>query len=371
MKFTCTKDNILPALSLATMVASKNVTLPILNNVLITADSQKVEIASTNLDIAITSVVRGKVEAPGTFTVPARTIFDFINLLSEEKVDIELVGTELQVSAGKSVTKIKGSPADDFPVIPRSSEGRGFTVGSLELKAALGQVSSAVAKNDIRPELAGIFWSLKEKQLTLAATDSYRLAERSVGLVAPIEQSLSFILPGRTVGHLEHILSLAPEQGGDSGMRFLVTENQLTARFNTAELTSRLVGGNYPDYQQIIPKEFQTTAEFAVADLVRAVKAGGLFTTTGINAVKIEVLPGEGVKISSSSTQTGEYSAEIAAEITGSANTTLLSHRYLLDGLQQLGAERAQLNIVNGDSPCVLAPVGGGGYLYIIMPIRQ
>ncbi len=371
MKFSCTKENILPPLALATMVANKNVTLPILSNILITADAQKVEISSTNLDIAIVSVVRAKVEAPGTFTVPARTIFDFINLLSEAKVDLELVGTELQVSAGKSVTKIKGSPADDFPVIPKTAEGRGFEVGAPELKNALGQVATAVAKNDIRPELAGIFWSLQEKQLTLAATDSYRLAEKIMSLRASVEGALTFILPGRTAPHLEHILSMSSEANSESAMRFQVSENQLTARFNTTELTSRLVGGTYPDYQQIIPKQFLTTVDFAVADLVRAVKAGGLFTTTGINAVKIELLPGHGLRISSSSTQTGEYTTDLTAEVSGEANTTLLSHRYLLDGLQQITTERATLQMVNGDSPCVLSPVGQPGYLYIIMPIRQ
>ncbi len=371
MKFSCTKENILSPLSLATTVASKNVTLPILSNILITADAQKVEIACTNLDVAITSVVRAKVEVPGSFTVPARMIFDFINLLSEEKVDLELIGNELQVSAGKSVTKIKGTPADDFPVIPKSSEGRGFNVGAPELKIALSQVASATAKNDIRPELAGIFWSLKEKTLVMAATDSYRLAERTVGMVAALTEPLTFILPGRTVTHLDHILSLAPEINGESSMRFLVTDNQLTARFNSTELTSRLVGGNYPDYQQIIPKEFQTSAEFKVVDLVRTVKAGGLFTTSGINAVKIELNPGAGLQISSSSTQTGEYASEVVAEVTGAANTTLLSHRYLLDGLQQISSERAILQVVNGESPCVLKPVGDEGYLYIIMPIRQ
>ena len=179
MKVTCTKENLSQALGLVGGVAGKNINLPILGNILIRVDNQKTEIISTNLEVAIVATLRSKVDEPGSFTVPARTLTDFVNLLSGEKVEIELQGNELAVTCDRSTTKIKGSPADDFPVVPSLSEGSGYLISAEELKTGLSQVVSALAKNDIRPELSGVFCGFNvggNKGLILATTDSYRLA---------------------------------------------------------------------------------------------------------------------------------------------------------------------------------------------------
>jgi len=126
MKFFCTRENLSKALSLVSNVAGKSINLPILSNVLIRASEQKVEFVATNLELAIVSNLRAKVEEPGTFTVPARTLNDFVNLLSDEKVELTLKDNELEVVSGKSSTKIKGTPADEFPVVPTPGEGKGY-----------------------------------------------------------------------------------------------------------------------------------------------------------------------------------------------------------------------------------------------------
>ncbi len=374
MKFSCTKENFLQALSLVSSLAGKNVNLPILNNILLKADAQKVEVVGTNLDLAITVLVRAKVEAPGQFTVPARTLLDFINLLAEEKVDIELQENELLISAGKSFTKIKGTPADEFPVVPTLEDGQGFVIKAEELKRGLSQVLPAVAKNDIRPELAGVFFSCNiasEREVVLAATDSYRLAEKKIHLLQGTDQ-LKTVIPGRTAVEMVHVLSALSTVGEEENARLLITPNQIALHFNNIQMTSRLIEGAYPDYTQIIPTEFKTTAVVASNDLSKAIKAAGLFTTTGVNAVTLALSQAEGsVKITSSSTQTGEYSAEVPASVSGEDNTVLLSHRYLLDGLNNITGDKIQLKVINGDSPCVLFPEEDKSFLYIVMPVRQ
>ncbi len=373
MKFSCTRDNLANALSLVSGIVSKNSNLPILNNVLIKVDSQKVEIVSTNLDLATTVTIRAKTDEPGSFTVPARTLNDFIGLLSGDKVDLELKNDELTVFCGKSSTKIKGSSAEEFPIIPILSEGRGFLVEARALKDGLAQVLTAVARNDIRPELSGVFFGFNlnsQPELILAATDSYRLAEKKIPLPQG-QGELKIILPGRAAQEINHLLSAGGEEA-EKDVRILVSDNQLAIHFGNIQMTSRLVDGQYPDYAQIIPKHFKTTMRFSVNQIAKEIKAASLFTTTGVNAVSLTFQPKDSALVlSSASTQTGEHRSEVPVEIEGEENTVLLSHRYFLDGLNNLNTENAVLKIINSDSPCVLYPEGDQSFLYIIMPIRQ
>ncbi|MFA7654445.1 MAG: DNA polymerase III subunit beta [Candidatus Magasanikbacteria bacterium] len=374
MKFSCTKEKLAKTLALVVGVAGKNINLPILGNILIKADTQKVEIITTNLELAVVASLRSKTEEAGSFTVPARTLMDFVNLLSDEKVDIELQDNELLVKCGKSSTKIKGTPADEFPIIPSLEDGKGFLIGVEDLKQGLGQVLPAVAKNDIRPELAGLYVGFNTENqpgLIMAATDSYRLAEKKMKINQGAE-TIKVIIPGRTAQEMNHILTVAEADEAEKNVRILVGENQIALHYDSVQLVSRLVDGQYPDYTQIIPKEFKTTAFFSANQLIKEVKAASLFTTTGVNAVSLDLNTSENsIGVSSTSTQTGEYTSEIPAELTGEENSILLNHRYVLDGLNNIPQDTAVLKVINGDSPCLLASQGDDSYLYIVMPIRQ
>lgn len=373
MKFICTRENLAGALGLITGVAGKNINLPILGNVLIKADGQKVELIATNLELAIISNLRAKVENTGSFTVPARTLSDFVNLLSEEKVDVSLKGSDLEVACGKSTTKIKGAPAEEFPVVPAVGEGKGFLLDAESLKSGLGQVVYAAAKNEIRPELAGVLFFFNEEKgfVKMAATDSYRLAEKKIKILQGEEQA-RIIVPARAAAEMGHVLSSSKSLDSERNVRLIITESQIILRYNEVELISRLVEGQYPDYTQIIPKEFAVTAEFYNEKMIKEIKAASLFTTMGVNAVSLSLNSGSGsIAISSTSTQTGEYKSEINAEIKGGSNETLLNHRYVLDGLASIAAEKTILKLINTDSPCVFAPKDDDSYLYIVMPIRQ
>lgn len=371
MKLSCTKENVSRALSLVSGVTGKNSNLPILSNVMITADDQKVDIIGTNLELAIVVNLRAKIEEPGSFTVPARTLLDFVNLLPDEKIDLTLKDNELIVQCGKSSTKIKGTSAEDFPVIPSLEQGKGYVVDAETFRNGINQVLPAVAKTDIRPELAGIFCGFNiddESSITMAATDSYRLAEKRVVLKQGGEV-MKVILPGRTAQEINHILA-APEE--EKQARILINDNQIMVSYGNARVVSRLVEGDYPDYKQIIPKTFTSTVTVETNQLIKEMKASGLFTTTGINAVTLVLKPSSSsLGVSSTSTQTGEYSSELQAEIDGGEATLLLNNRYILDGVNNFSTDQTSIKIVNGDSPCIFTPKGDNSYLYIVMPIRQ
>lgn len=374
MKFTCTRDNLSNALDLVSGIASKQTNLPILLNILITVSESKVELVSTDLEIAVRVHVRAKVEAEGSFTVPAKTMADFIRLLSDDQVVISLEGQELKITSGNSSTKIKGMPADDFPIIPPLEEDHHYVLDPHVFKDALARVLVAVAKNEIRPELSGMCMNLFSERysgLTLAATDSYRLAEEKV-LVKQGEDTFSCIVPSRTVGEMIRLISLTKDEEANEPVRLWLSGKQIAIRMGKCEMTSRLVDGRYPDYPQIIPTQFKTKAFLPVDLLVKKIKAASLFTMSGVNAVSFVLKPKDGVvEISSLSTQTGEHASSIEATVEGEENTILLNHRYTLDGLNHMGDADVEFAMNSADTPCLFRAKKNQNFLYIVMPIRQ
>lgn len=372
MKFTCTKSNISQVLGLVGGIAGKQTSLPILTNILIEAKDSGVEFIGTNLEIAVKAHLRAKVETAGTFTVPAKVLADYINLLPDEQITCALDGVELLVQCGTSSTKIKGMPAEDFPVIPAIEEEHAYAIDAQTLKSALQKVVIAASKNEIRPELAGIscrLFSDRYDGLVIAATDSYRLAEHKIA-VAQGSDPLTCIIPARTAYELIRVLGAGHVE--EKSVRLWISENQLAVRFGNVEMTSRLIDGTYPDYTQIIPESFTTVASVPTDDLVKRIKAASLFTNEGVNAVSFDLNSSEQmIGISSTSTQAGEHTAELDGAIEGEENSILLNFRYVLDGLQHIESEQVEFCVNNGDAPCLFRPTGHDAYLYIVMPIRQ
>ena len=372
MKFTCTKENLNKALSLVSPLANKVGHLPILMNILINAGDGGVELVSTNLEIAVKTSLRAKVDGKGAFTVPAKTLFDYVNLLPEGQVEIALKDNELLIKSGSSSTKIKGMPAEEFPVVPGVEEEKVFVLDAAALKKALSETVIATAKNEIRPELSGLFMSFNKKdgELVLAATDSYRLAEARLKIIQGDEKTEA-IVPARTVYEIIRLIGVSRELDKEKNIRVWISENQIAARYDNFEMTSRLIAGKYPDYEQIVPAEFKSRAVFPAEVVVKNIKAASLFTTAGINAVVFDLNSDTNIlAISSTSAQTGEHNSEIDAEIEGEENSILLNHRYVLDGLAQINGE-VIFGVNSSDAPCLFRPKENNNFLYIVMPIRQ
>lgn len=373
MKFTCTKENLKQALDAVSPLAGKHAHLPILANILIQATEANVQIIATNLEVAVKTLVRAKVEMPGSFTVPAKMLTDFVHLLEKETVEIELDGAELVLKSDGTHTKIKGMSAEEYPVLPEVEEKYGYTVEAGAFRSGLQRTVIAVSKNEIRPELSGVYFRFGTERydgLLMAATDSYRLAESRVPLLQAGEKDIACIVPARVVYETARLLAASPE--GEKQVRLFVSENQIALRYGMFEMTARLIQARYPDYAQIIPAAFKTTAAFSVEHLVNKIKAASLFAATGINSVSFDLNTSQKtIGVSSASNQAGEHSSELEAGITGEENSILLNYRYVLDGLQQIGADQAEFCVNNGDAACLFRPANKQDYLYIVMPIRQ
>lgn len=380
MKFSCTQENLSQGLQMVSHIASKNISLPILNNVLLKIENKELKLITTNLEMAIGCRLRAKIEEDGEFTVPSRLFADYLAMSPPGRVDVELKGTEFFIQTGADKTSIKGNEAGEFPLIPQLERNHVYGFKVEDFKKMLQQVLFAASRNEARPELGGVnlnFNGYKKGFLIAAATDSYRLAEKEVKILEGekySQETAGAIVPARALQECLRVISTFHEElEGEMPVELVVAEGQVMFSYGSVEITSRLVAGAYPDYRQIIPASFKTTINFSVSEWLRRIRAASLFTNMGINGINLEFKAGHEQKaiISAMNSQFGAHTGEVLCQIEGEDNQILLNYRYLLDGLAGLGAEEAILKLNSADSPCLLISKDGGGYLYIIMPIKQ
>jgi DNA polymerase-3 subunit beta len=350
--------------------------LPILNNVLIKAEEGKIRLIATNLEIGVISTVRGKIEREGSFTVSSKIISDCINLLPNKKIGLEQKDNDLLVDCENYQAKAKGQSAEEFPLIPEVDRKSYFSANVEELRGAVSQVIFSTAISETRLELSGVLFVFSGDNLTIAATDSYRLAEKKIKIKSNNnEEEKRIIVPAKTLQELLRILSVNLSGDGEeknSEIKFYISENQILFTYGSTELVSRLIEGQYPDYQQIIPTNSKTKISIDRQELIRAVKMASLFSKAGINDVNLDFPIGKNqVVISSVSGQTGENITNLEAKVLGDDNSIVVNYRYLLEGLNNIEKEIIKIEVIDSNTPCIIKPDQDESYLYIIMPIKQ
>lgn len=369
MKVTCTQENLIKGLNKVAHIAGKNVSLPILNNILLRAKDGKFYLISTNLDIGIKSKVRGKVEKDGEITVGAKILFDYINLLPEGNVEIGLLKDSLEIVSGDQKTVIKGQSSEDFPVVPEVGGGDSVKIPTNKLVVNLSKVVFSASYDDIRPEMSGVYlnWSASEGAV-FVATDSYRLSESVDTLSGGPKSDIDAILPLRLVQELVRILK--DYEGNEVSMSF--DEGKVSFIVEDTVIISRLIEGNYPNYKEIIPNSGKTRVVLNKDDVVKTLKVIGLFSRSGIYDVVIEINKTKNeVVFAATNIQVGESRKKIKADIQGENNTLVLNYKYLIDGLNAIKDKEFEFIINSADEPVVLKGVGDKRYLYLIMPIRK
>ncbi|HCC22611.1 TPA: DNA polymerase III subunit beta [Candidatus Falkowbacteria bacterium] len=375
MKIICTQENLSYGLSITGHLANKNVNLPILNNVLIEAKNDSIKFSTTNLEIGISCVVRGKVETEGVYTVDSKLLSDYVGLLPVEPVEVALVKNDyLNIKCKNNNTKIKGIPADDFPVIPEIEKNNPYHVSVANFKQAIAQVIFAVANSETRPEISGVYISFNNEpgRLTMVGTDSYRLAEKKVA-VSGCTDARNMIVPVKTLQEVLRILgSIKDDAEAPEKLDIYVSDNQILFVVNGVEIISRLVEGQYPDYKQIIPNEAKTKTKIDTQELTKIIKTTALFSKTGIFDINFEFLPeNKSVVISSNNIQVGDSVSEVEVQFEGDKNATTLNFRFILDVLSAVNSTEITFDVIDNAVPCVIKPAGDDSYLYIIMPIKQ
>ncbi len=365
MKVECVKLNLKDALLIAERFTGKQLTLPVLRYVLMIAGERTLKIRATNLDLGIEIELPARIEKEGVIAIPADTLGNFLaNLSNEKNVTIEQVGEHISISGSTFSTVIKGVGYEDFPTLPFVMKGTEFEIENKQLLAAFRATLYAVAATDIKPEFASVYCYTENQSLVVVATDSSRLAEKKVPLKNVPEQ-LSLLIPGKNVTEIMRALD-----GKEGIVRVVATKNQISFHTEHMHITSRLVDGLFPDYKQIVPKQFLTEALMLRQDLVDRLKLATVFSGK-LQQVRLKICPSEKLlEIDSRNDEIGETTHQIEATLKGEDVDFLLNQRFLMEVLAYLSSDSVTLSASGSGRPLVIKGVSDQTFMYLVMPMK-
>lgn len=363
MKLTVVQKNFQKALQTTERIISKNISLPILNNILLTTENNKLKVSSTNLEIGINYYINAKVEEKGEIAIPAKIISDFVSNIQDEKVTLNTKGKILSIDSKNYKTQIIGFNTNEFPIIPNLKDKPIVSIPAPIFKNALMAVIDSVALVETRPELSGVFIKFNTNNIQLAATDSFRLCERIIEH-KPIKIG-SAIIPRTTV--IEIIRALSDVS---SDIDIILSENQILISSPEFSLVSRLIDGNYPDYKKIIPENFTSKVLLPKSELEKSVRLASLFSSS-IADIKINV-SNDKTEVNSKNSDTGELLSTIDSQLKNDPFSISINYNYLLDGLKNIQTENVVIQFTGDGSPLVLKQEDENKYFtYLIMPLRD
>lgn len=366
MELTVTQENLAKALSTVGRVASSRTQLPILNNILLRTDGNRLLIAATNLEIASTQYIGAKIVKPGSITIPARLVSEFVGSLPKGNVELKVVNDHLHIKTEQYSSIINGVASDDFPELPTIDETSSiqYKIKVDDFKQAVSQTIVTTSSDSTRPILTGVYWHSHDGYLYLAGTDGYRLSERR--LVETVSD-VAAIIPTST---LQEVLRSISDDSDE--VELLFDESQVRFRAGEAEITSRLIDGNFPDYRQLIPEKSETSIVLQKSDFVRVTKIAGLFARESGGSVTLTAdSDKQTLAIHSIASQLGENTSEASAKVTSDGKVTLNS-RYLSEALSVTDGDTVEFRFSGKLAPCVLTAVSKDvNYKHIIMPLKS
>ena len=363
MKFSCVKETLERAVLIAERFTGKNLNLPVLSSILFEADEDNLLVTATNLEAAVKIVIPGRGQKKGRAAIPAKIFSSLIQSINDERVDLEEKQGNVFIKTSSRDVRVNGIPPDDFPLFPKIKKAGSFTAEGLELGKGLEKVLPAVSASEFKPELNGINFKVFGTRLYLAATDTFRLAEKIVTLREKVEGgNVSFILPQRVAQEVGRVF------GGEEEVKVSLGENQIIFEAEKITMISRLIDGNFPEYSGIVPKEFDVTAFINKRELNDAVRSSSIFSSK-LQEISLKFKAKE-LEINSLNQEVGEYKTSIPVSTTGSSVSLNFNYKYLLDGVNVLDEEEIFMGLNSEQKPSLLRNKEDNSFLYCLMPIR-
>ena len=378
MKISCLQENLSRGLAVVGRAVASRATLPVTQNVLLSADQSMLKLSATNLEIAMTTWVGAMIEKEGSITVPARLLTEFVNSLPNDKIDLELDQGSglLQISSGSSNAHINITEASEFPPIPTVDDGVAAEVDPLVLKSAITRVAFAAATEESRPVLTGVEMKLEDSNFTMAAADGFRLAVHHGALLKSVSEPMSMIVPARTMTEVNRLIGEREEP-----VEILMTPAKGQVMFrvrggDTVEIVSQLLQGTFPNYEQLIPQSYTTRAVMDLPTVLRAARTASIFARDGSNIIRMHLMPAAAdteppkVEISARSEEVGDNQDLVDLdEIEGEEGKIAFNSRYLLDVLAVLEKGKVALETTTSSSPGVFKPTDSDDYIHVVMPM--
>ncbi len=376
MKIYILKDNLKQALNTVEKIVSKSLTLPILNNVLLSTEKHCLKLSVTDLEIGINYWTLAKIEKQGSVTVPVKFLSSLVNSIPDTKISLEVKDTYLYIEGKNYKTKIKSFNPEEFPIIPKIKEEYIIELDSWIFSQGLSQVVENASISHIRPEISGVYIFFQKDLITMAATDSFRLAEKKIFSKQTLldnKKEHSIIILQKTIRELINILSnkkgklriyLSPNQI----MFECLIEGSTNPQF---QIISRLIEGKYPDYQDIIPKKCKTHLILSRREFINQIKTASLFSGR-VNKIKFKISPKEEkIELFAQDSEIGESSSMFKGKIKGEEIEVFFNWKFLLDGLLGIESEEIIFELNKKEEPAILKPVGDNTFLYVVMPVSS
>jgi DNA polymerase-3 subunit beta len=367
MELQVTQENFSKALSTVGRVANSKAQLPILSNILLRTDKNRLLVAATNLEISSSNYVGAKVSKEGAITVPARLISEFVSNLPKGQIQIRVENSHLHISSGSYKSIINGVVADEFPELPVIDEKTAikYIISADDFKQSVSQTIITSSSDATRPVLTGVDWHSFEGYIYLAATDGYRLSQRRL---VETKSELSAIIPTTS---LQEVLRTISDDVSE--IEILFDDTQVHFKLNETEIASRLIDGSFPDYRQLIPAKSETEIIISKPDFVRITKIAGLFARESGGSITLTAdAEKKTLAIHSIASELGENTSEAPVSSISSGGTITLNSRYLSEALSVVTGDEIAFRFSGKLSPCIItsnekSPV----YKHIIMPLKS
>jgi DNA polymerase III subunit beta len=369
MELVVRKNDLLRELQLFQGIVERKNTIPILANVLMEAKGEEVRFLATDLEVGLRSKCAASVAKSGALTLPAKKFYEIIKSLPETDVRIAEDKGGVKVAADRFDSRMQTLPREDFPTLPEGGGAATATLPRAALKEMVAKTQFAITGEDTRYFLNGALFALKPDSMSLVATDGHRLALITVpreGKGAKVGEEIKAILPKKTLGELARLLG-----EGEGDIRYERGENHLFFDVGGRMLISRMIDGQFPAYERVIPKGNDKHIEFERDRLTNAVKRVALMSNERSRAVKFQIEKGK-VDVTSSSPELGEAKETLSVEYPGAAMQICFNAQYVLDFLAAVSTDVVALDLKDEVSQAVMGPVGAEGYeyTYVIMPMR-
>jgi len=365
MKIECGIEKIKNGISQVERITGKNLTLPVLNSILFIASGKSLKLRATNLSLGIEIEIPAKVEQEGVLAISGSVLSGvFSNIIQNENISLEGVEGNLLIKSKKSKIKIKGQAYNDFPTIP-IVEGESFIIEAKKLVDGIKAVYYSSSPSDIKPEISSVYIYSNEENLVFVSTDSFRLAEKKVK-VKGLKEIPSIIIPFKNVPEILRIFSEIHTE-----VKVCFNKNQISFSSDNIYLTSRVIDGVFPDYRQIIPKEFKTDAVVLKQDLLNALKLSNIFSDK-FNQLNLNINPKEKVfELSSMNNDIGENKTYLDGALKGEEIELGFNYKYFLDCFQSINVDSVSIRLNQSSKPIVVSGAGDNSFTYLIMPMNR
>ncbi|MBP6883788.1 MAG: DNA polymerase III subunit beta [Candidatus Pacebacteria bacterium] len=365
MKIECGIEKLKTGILQAEKITGKNLTLPILNSILLIASGKSLKLRATNLSLGVEIEIPAKVEKEGVVAISGSTLSNiFSNVFQNENILLEDSGGNLLIKTKKNQIKLKSQPSDDFPTIPLV-DGTTFNIEAGKLVEGIKSVYYSSSPSDIKPEISSVYIYSNEDKLVFVSTDSFRLAEKKIK-VKGLEEIEGILIPFKNIAE---ILRIFGEIKGDVKVCF--NKNQISFSSENTYLTSRVIDGVFPDYRQILPKESKTEAIVLKQELLNALKLSNIFSDK-FSQVNLAVKPKEKVfELSSANNEVGENKTYLDAALTGEEVELGFNYKYFLDCFQSISTDSVSIKLGGASRPIVISPASDPSFTYLIMPMNR